>query len=110
MCRLPKVELNSVKPDGFPMPRVQDCLDFVAGSTLLSTFDLTIGYFQIPMKEEDVQKTAFVCKFGQYEIIRMPFGLNNAASTFQRTMEIALHGLQWKVPGSNRPQGAGLSF
>ena len=26
---------------------------------------------------------------------RMPFGLNNAASTFQCTMEMALQGLQW---------------
>ena len=30
-----------VKPDGFPLPRVQDCLDAVAGSTLFSSFDLT---------------------------------------------------------------------
>ncbi len=45
-----------VKPDGFPLPRVQDCLDAVSGSTLFSSFDLTSGYFQIPLKTEDIPK------------------------------------------------------
>ena len=84
-----------VKPDGFPLPRTQDCLDAVAGSTLFSSFDLTSGYFQIPLKKEDIPKSAFCCKFGHYEMTRMPFGLNNASGTFQRTMELALQGLQW---------------
>ncbi|MCG8044297.1 MAG: reverse transcriptase family protein, partial [Candidatus Thiodiazotropha endolucinida] len=83
-----------VKPDGFPSPRIQDCLDAVAGSKLFSTFDLTSGYFQIPLKEEDIPKSAFVCKYGHFEMLRMPQGLNNSASTFQRTMEMALQGLQ----------------
>ena len=82
------------KPDGFPLPSIKDCLDAVAGAKLYSTFDLTSGYFQIPLKEEDIPKSAFVCKYGLFEITRMPFGLNNAASTFQRTMEMALQGLQ----------------
>ena len=84
-----------VKPDGFPLPRIQDSLDAVAGANLFSTFDLTSGYFQIPLVEEDIPKSAFVCKYGHNEMTRMPFGINNAASTFQRTMELALANLQW---------------
>lgn len=86
-----------VKQDGFPLPRVQDCLDAVAGASVFSSFDLTSGYFQIPLKQEDIPKSAFVCKFGQFEMTRMPFGLNNSSSTFQRMMEIALQGLQWEI-------------
>ena len=86
-----------VKPDGFPLPRVLDCLDAVAGASLFSSFDLTSGYFQIPLKEEGIPKSAFCCKFGHYEMTRMPFGLNNAASTFQSTMELILQGLQWST-------------
>ena len=86
-----------VKPDGFPMPRIQDCLDSVSGACLFSTFDLTSGYFQIPLREEDIPKSAFACKYGHYEMTRMPFGLNNSASTFQRTIELALQGLQWEI-------------
>ena len=84
-----------VKPDGVPLPSIQDSLDAVAGSSLFSTMDLTSCYFQIPIKREDIPKTAFVCKYGHFKMTRMPFGLNNAASTFKKTMELALQGLQW---------------
>ena len=36
-----------------------------------------------------------MCKYGHYEMTCMPFGMNNAASTFQWTMELALSNLQW---------------
>ena len=69
---------------------IRPCVDYrrlnVEGSSLFSSFDLTSGYFQIPLKKEDITKSAFVCKYGQYEMTRMPFGLNNSCCTFQRTM------------------------
>ena len=83
-----------IKPDGFPIPTIQDCVDAVAGSKLFGIFDLTTGYFQIPLKEENIPKSAFVCKYGHFEMTRMPFGVKIVASPFQRTMELALQGLQ----------------
>ena len=38
-----------VKPDGFPLPRIPDCLDSVAGLNLFSTFDLTRDIFRSPL-------------------------------------------------------------
>ena len=81
--------------DAYPIPRTQDCLDAMAGSVMFSTLDMTSGYHQIPIKEEDIPKTAFVTRQGLYEFTTMPFGLTNAPATFQRVMEIACRGLQW---------------
>ena len=86
---------KQVIPDAFPIPRTEDCLDAVAGSTLFSTMDITAAYHQIPMREEDIPKTAFTTKYGLFEYTTMPFGLSNATATFQRVMELALSGLQW---------------
>ena len=90
--------LNAVtRKDAFPLPRTQDCLDCVAGAKLFSSMDITSGYNQIPVREEDIPKTAFVSKYGLFEYLTMPFGLCNAPATFQRVMELALAGLQWKT-------------
>ena len=88
--------LNSVTvKDAFPIPRVQDCLDTVAGAVLFSTMDITAAYNQIPVRQEDIPKTAFCSRYGLMEFVTMPFGLATATATFQRAMEIALVGLQW---------------
>jgi hypothetical protein len=83
--------------DAYPLPRIEESLEALRGSTYFSTLDLKSGYWQVEMREEDKPITAFSTKHGLYEWNVMPFGLTNAPATFQRLMERVLEGLQWKI-------------
>ena len=88
--------LNAVSvPIQQPIPRTEDCINALAGGTVFSVGDGTSAYYQVPMREEDIPKTAFTSKYGLLECVMMPMGLKSAGATFQRLMEVALAGLQW---------------
>ena len=84
--------LNSMaKKDSHPLPRICETLDSLVGAAYFSTFDLTSGFWQVPMAEESKQFTAFTLgSMGLFECDRMPFGLCNAPATFQRLMQNCL--------------------
>ncbi|BHF75897.1 hypothetical protein SprV_0501899500 [Sparganum proliferum] len=79
--------LNAVTVrDSFPLPRLDDTLDSLGGAAWFSTLDLKLGYWQVEIDPKDRPKTAFIVPQGLFEFQTLPFGLCNAAATFQRLM------------------------
>ena len=79
--------LNAItEKDKYPLPRIEDMLDSVAGASYFSKLDLTNGFHQIQIHPEDRYKTAFQCKYGSFQWKVMPFGVTGGPSTFQRAM------------------------
>lgn len=81
-----KLNLQTVK-DAYALPNLEETFSTLTGSQWFSVLDLKSGYYQIEVEEADKPKTAFVCPIGFWEFNRMPQGITNAPSTFQRLME-----------------------
>lgn len=80
--------------DKYPIPNITDVLDKLGRCQYFTTLDLASGFYQVEMDHCDVEKTAFNVENGHYEFLRMPMGLKNSPSTFQRVMDNVLKDLQ----------------
>ena len=76
--------------DCYPLPNIDDVLHRVSRGTSFTQLLLYSGFWQIKIKNEDIEKTAFVSPLSLFEFINMPYELKNAPSTFQRVMEATL--------------------
>ena len=87
----------ATRKDAYPLPRIDDSLDALAGSMYFSTLDLVSGYWQVPLDQDAREKSAFVTRGGLWQWKVLPFGLTSAPATFERLMEKVLKGLQWQT-------------
>ena len=75
------------------MPRIDEMLDQIGNAKYITTLELAKGYWQVPMSDEDREKTAFSSPIVLYQFTVMPFGLSGAPATFQRMMDQNVCGL-----------------
>jgi hypothetical protein len=87
MC-IDYTDLNKHCPkDPFGLPRIDQVIDSTAGCDLLCFLDCYSGYHQIAIKEEDLERTAFITLFSAYCYTTMSFGLKNVGATYQRAIQ-----------------------
>lgn len=75
----------------YPIPLINEILDNIGESSYFSSLDLKSGFYQVPIDPRDAQKTAFSTPRGHFEFTRMPMGLKNSPSTFQRLMNSIIY-------------------
>lgn len=66
-----------------PIPRTDEMFDRLGKAAIFFKLDLKSGFHRIRVRKQDIEKTAFKTKFGQYEFLVMPMGLCNVPEMFQ---------------------------
>lgn len=79
--------LNSVTTtNGASLPYVKELFARLQGSVVFTKLDLTSGYHQLRVREEDIALTGFITPHGHFEWVVMPFGEKNAPGSFAQLM------------------------
>ncbi|GCB73973.1 hypothetical protein scyTo_0003057 [Scyliorhinus torazame] len=86
--------------DAYPLPRISDMVNQIAQYRVFSTVDLKSAYHQLPIRPKDRQYTAFKADGRLYHFLKVPFGVTNGVSVFQREMDrmVDKYGLRATFP------------
>jgi len=88
-------KLNKITlPDPEPMTQAEDLFQKMTTAKYFSILDLSKGFWQVPMNENDIKKTAFVTPDGHYEFLKMPFGLKNSSATLIKGLRKLFDGME----------------
>lgn len=87
-----KLNATTFATEGHPLPRIDHMLQRLGRrkAKYFGVIDLTAGYHQVPLAPEAIPLTAFICFMGLFEFLRVPFGLTNACSYFQRFIAVVV--------------------
>ena len=77
------------------MPRVKDIFAKLGKAMFFTTLNLGSSYHHIALHDDAIKKTAFVTPLGKYEYLKVPFGIAQASTYFQNTMNKVLNGLHF---------------
>lgn len=102
-----------IEKDRFPLPLINDQIDKLGKSKYFISLDMKNGFYQIPVSADSVKYTAFSTPDGHYEFLKMPFGICNGPSVFQRAISKAVQHLSYLlvyiddllIPFTNISQG-----
>jgi hypothetical protein len=73
---------KSIVKKKYPLPRIDYLFDQLRGVKIFSKTKLRLGYHQVRIKEEDINKTTFRTMYGHYEFVVLSFGLTIATIIF----------------------------
>ena len=91
ICGDYKVTVNTVaKPDVYPLPRIEDLFNKVAGGKTFTKLDLTHAYQQLKLTEESKDLTTINTSKGLFRYTPLPFGVSAAAAIFQLMIDCLL--------------------
>jgi hypothetical protein len=77
---------SATKIDHFPLPFIDEMLEWLMKHSFFCFLDGYSGYHQIPIHPDDQSKTTFTCPYEMYAYRCMSFRLWNAPMSFQRCM------------------------
>jgi hypothetical protein len=88
---------KATRKDHFPLPFIDEMLERLANHSFFCYLDGYSGFQQISIHLDDQSKTTFTCPYGTFAYRRMPFGVCNAPTSFQRCMMAIFFALIEKV-------------